>query len=68
LDEFSDARYLVIVDKIYLMYAPKILGKGISFSDYLNLDGLKSAIKLKDYKIYNCGKDFIVEAYVYRNN
>jgi diaminohydroxyphosphoribosylaminopyrimidine deaminase/5-amino-6-(5-phosphoribosylamino)uracil reductase len=64
----SSALQAVIVDKIYLMYAPKILGKGISFSDYLNLDGLKSAIKLKDYKIYNCGKDFIVEAYVYRNN
>lgn len=64
----SSALQAGIVDKLYLIYAPKILGKGISFSDYLILDGLKSAIRLKDYKISGCGKDFIVEAYVYRNN
>jgi diaminohydroxyphosphoribosylaminopyrimidine deaminase/5-amino-6-(5-phosphoribosylamino)uracil reductase len=64
----SSALQAGIVDKLYLIYAPKILGKGISFSDYLSLDELKSAIKLKTYKIYNCGKDFILEAYVHRNN
>jgi len=64
----SSALQAGAVDKLYLIYAPKILGKGITFSDYLSLDGLKSAIRLKDYKIVNCGKDFILEAYVHRNN
>lgn len=64
----SSALQANIVDKLYLIYAPKILGQGISFSDYLKLNGLKSAIRFKDYKIFNCGKDFILEAYVHRNN
>ena len=64
----SSALQANIVDKLYLIYAPKILGQGISFSDYLKLNGLKSAIRFKDYKIFNCGKDFILEAYVQRNN
>ncbi len=64
----SSALQAEVVDKVYLIYAPKILGKGISFSDYLRLDGLKSAIKLTDYKIQCSGDDFIVEAYVHRHN
>ncbi len=64
----SSALQSGVVDKLYLIYAPKILGKGISFSDYLRLDGLKSALKLKDYKISRSGKDFILEAYVHRHN
>jgi diaminohydroxyphosphoribosylaminopyrimidine deaminase / 5-amino-6-(5-phosphoribosylamino)uracil reductase len=64
----SSALQSNVVDKLYLIYAPKILGKGITFSDYLSLDGLKSAIQLKDYKIFNSGKDFILEAYVQRHN
>jgi len=64
----SSALQAGIIDKLYLIYAPKILGQGISFSDYLQLNGLKSAIRLKDYEIFNCGKDFILEAYVHRNN
>ena len=64
----SSALQAGIVDKLYLIYAPKILGKGISFSDHLSLDSLKSAIKLKDYKIINSEKDFILEAYVHRHN
>jgi len=64
----SSALQAGIVDKLYLMYAPKILGKGISFSDYLNLEGLKSAIQIKNYKIISSGKDFILQAYVHRNN
>lgn len=60
----SSALKANIVDKIYLIFAPKILGQGVSFSDHLNLDDLKSAIRLKDYKIIPCGKDFIVEGYI----
>ncbi|MBS4015848.1 MAG: bifunctional diaminohydroxyphosphoribosylaminopyrimidine deaminase/5-amino-6-(5-phosphoribosylamino)uracil reductase RibD [Candidatus Latescibacteria bacterium] len=61
----SSALQMNIVDKISLIYAPKILGQGISFSDHLSLCGLESAIRLKDYNIITCGKDFIVQAYLH---
>jgi diaminohydroxyphosphoribosylaminopyrimidine deaminase/5-amino-6-(5-phosphoribosylamino)uracil reductase len=61
----SSALQMNIVDKISLIYALKILGQGISFSDYLNLNGLESAIRLKDYNIITCGKDFIIQAYLH---
>jgi diaminohydroxyphosphoribosylaminopyrimidine deaminase/5-amino-6-(5-phosphoribosylamino)uracil reductase len=60
----SSALQAGIVDKIYLIYAPKILGQGVVFSNYLKLGGLGSAIKLEDYNIIVCGKDFIVEGYI----
>ncbi|MCX7785104.1 MAG: bifunctional diaminohydroxyphosphoribosylaminopyrimidine deaminase/5-amino-6-(5-phosphoribosylamino)uracil reductase RibD [candidate division WOR-3 bacterium] len=60
----SSALQKGIVDKIYLIYAPKILGKGITFSDYLRLSGLKSVIRLEKYQIIQLGKDFMVEGYL----
>jgi diaminohydroxyphosphoribosylaminopyrimidine deaminase/5-amino-6-(5-phosphoribosylamino)uracil reductase len=61
----SSALQANVVGKIYLIFAPKILGEGLSFSDYLKLSGLNSSIKLKDYKIIPCDKDFIVEGYIH---
>lgn len=60
----SSALAAGIVDKVYLIYAPKIIGRGISFSDYFNLAKLNSAIRLVDYKIIPSGKDFIVQGYI----
>ncbi len=60
----SSALQAQIVDKIYLIFAPKILGRGITFSDYLNINSLKSAIQLKKYQIIQIDKDFIVEGYL----
>lgn len=60
----SSALQAKIVDKIYLMFAPKILGKGVTFSDYLKINSLKSAIQLKEYQIIKIGKDFIIEGYL----
>lgn len=61
----SSALQMNIVDKVYFIYAPKILGRGISFSDYLNLDSLRSAIRVQDYQITTGASDFIVQAYLH---
>lgn len=60
----SSALQAKIVDKIYLFYAPKILGAGISFSDHLKLSNLKSAITVKSYQIKSLGNDFILQGYL----
>ncbi len=59
----SSALKAKIVDKIYLFYAPKIMGKGISFSDGLSYN-LKNLIQLKDFKIYQFKEGFILESYL----
>ncbi len=59
----SSALKAKIVDKIYLFYAPKIMGKGISFSDGLSYN-LKNLIKLKDFKIHQFKEGFILEGYL----
>ncbi len=58
----SSALQTNVVDQIYLIYAAKILGQGISFTDHLSLTGLASAITLESYQIHTCGKDFVVQA------
>jgi diaminohydroxyphosphoribosylaminopyrimidine deaminase/5-amino-6-(5-phosphoribosylamino)uracil reductase len=50
-----------IVDKLYLFYAPKILGSGLGFSDYLKTGGLSDALELKEYSITRCGEDFLIQ-------
>ncbi|MCX8014407.1 MAG: bifunctional diaminohydroxyphosphoribosylaminopyrimidine deaminase/5-amino-6-(5-phosphoribosylamino)uracil reductase RibD [candidate division WOR-3 bacterium] len=52
-----------IIDKVYLIYAPKIIGNGISFSDYFSLN-LKSALRLVDCQIIPSGEDFIFQGYL----
>ena len=58
----SSALKAKVVDKIFLFYAPKIMGKGLAFANGLNYD-LKNLLKIKDFKI-NCFKEgFIFEGY-----
>lgn len=59
----SSALKAKIVDKIYLFYAPKIMGKGISFSDGLSYD-LKNLIQLKEFHIHQFKDGFILEGYL----
>lgn len=59
----SSALKAKIVDKIYLFYAPKIMGKGISFSEDLAYN-LKNLIKLKEFKIHQFKEGFILEGYL----
>lgn len=59
----SSALKAKIVDKIFLFYAPKIMGKGISFSEELAYN-LENLIKIKDFKISCFKEGFIFEGYV----
>lgn len=60
----SSALKAGIVDKLYLFLAPKFLGKGLSFTDGINLKSLDQAIKLKEYKILQIGNDILIEGYL----
>ena len=53
-----------IVDKLYLFLAPKFLGKGLSFTDGINLNSLDQAIKLKEYRVHQIGNDILIEGYL----
>ncbi len=55
-----------IVDRIFLFLSPKILGKGLAFTERLFLGSLKKAIKLKEAKVKRIGEDFLFTAYVHR--
>lgn len=55
----SEALKAKIVDKIYLFLAPKLLGKGISFTDTL-----AKTIKLKEYELHQMGNDILIEGYL----
>lgn len=46
-----------MADEISLFLAPKLLGKGIHFTDYLELGGLDDAIIIKDIQTSLCGDD-----------
>ncbi len=55
-----------IVDKVYIFIAPKILGRGLVFTDHLFLPSLSEAIKLEDIKVKRIGQDFLFTGYVHR--
>ncbi len=58
-----------LVDKIILVINPSIIGRGINFTEHLNIDSLERRIKLKDVRIRKIGEDIILEGYpVYWNN
>ncbi len=63
---FSSALKEDIVDRIFLFFAPKILGEGLSFTEKLSLGSLKEAIDLKETKVKMIGKDFLFTGYVHR--
>lgn len=46
-----------LADEISLFLAPKILGSGIRFTEYLELGRLDDAISIKDIKTSACGDD-----------
>lgn len=46
-----------MADEISLFLAPKILGSGIHFTEYLELGALNDAIIIKDIKTSACGDD-----------
>lgn len=60
----SSALKAGIVDKVYLFLAPKLLGKGLSFTNGINLKRLDQAIKLKEYRIQPIGNDILIEGYL----
>jgi diaminohydroxyphosphoribosylaminopyrimidine deaminase/5-amino-6-(5-phosphoribosylamino)uracil reductase len=60
----SSALKAGIVDKLYLFLAPKLLGKGLSFTDGIYLKRLDQAIKLKEYRIRQIGDDVLIEGYL----
>lgn len=63
---FSSALKEDIVDKVFLFFAPKILGAGLSFTEKLSLGSLKKAIELKEVKGRMMGMDFLLTGYVHR--
>jgi diaminohydroxyphosphoribosylaminopyrimidine deaminase/5-amino-6-(5-phosphoribosylamino)uracil reductase len=60
----SSALKAEIVDKISLFLAPKLLGRGLSFTDGIHLNDLKQAIKLKEYRVRQIGTDTLIEGYL----
>ena len=49
-----------LVDEIYQFIAPKILGKGINFTEKLNIGALDRAIDVHDLKIKQFGSDILL--------
>jgi diaminohydroxyphosphoribosylaminopyrimidine deaminase/5-amino-6-(5-phosphoribosylamino)uracil reductase len=53
-----------IVDKLFLFQAPKLLGRGLSFTDEIYMNRLNQAIKLKEYQLRQIGDDILIEGYL----
>ena len=49
------------IDSVSFYIAPKLLGKGVSFSEYIFVKKIDKALKLKTYKYYDAGEDFLLE-------
>jgi diaminohydroxyphosphoribosylaminopyrimidine deaminase/5-amino-6-(5-phosphoribosylamino)uracil reductase len=58
----SSALKAKVVDKIFLFYAPKIMGKGLAFADGLSYN-LENLLKIKDFQINYFKEGFIFEGY-----
>jgi diaminohydroxyphosphoribosylaminopyrimidine deaminase / 5-amino-6-(5-phosphoribosylamino)uracil reductase len=59
----SSALQAGIVDKFFLFLAPKLLGKGKSFTDGIYLKNLDQALKFEEYNLSQIGEDILVEGY-----
>lgn len=59
----SSALQAGIIDKFFLFLAPKLLGKGISYTDGIHLKDLEHAIRLKEYNLSQIGEDILIEGY-----
>jgi diaminohydroxyphosphoribosylaminopyrimidine deaminase/5-amino-6-(5-phosphoribosylamino)uracil reductase len=54
-----------VVDKLFLYYAPTILGAGsVPFASGAGSSGLSAALRLKDPHLYRFGEDVAVEGYL----
>ena len=51
-----------LVDKVVLVIAPKIMGKGIEAVGDLNILGVGDVLKLSYVRIYRRGEDIVIEA------
>lgn len=60
----SSALKAGVVDKIAIVYGPKILGTGLAFSDGLSVKHLHQALEIKSYGLKSLGKDFLFEGYL----
>lgn len=50
-----------LVDSISMFIAPKFMGNGLHCTEYLSLQNMKQAIKLKQPKYYKVGEDLLIE-------
>jgi len=57
----SDLLKKRLVDEISLFVSPSIVGKGLSFTEYLETAFMKEKIQLKNVRISSVGKDFLIE-------
>ncbi len=46
-----------LVDEISLFMAPKLLGRGIRFTEYMEIASLEDAIRIRDLEASACGED-----------
>ncbi|HWY23177.1 MAG TPA: bifunctional diaminohydroxyphosphoribosylaminopyrimidine deaminase/5-amino-6-(5-phosphoribosylamino)uracil reductase RibD [Candidatus Acidoferrum sp.] len=54
-----------VVDKVFLYYAPRILGAGsVPFASGLNFDELNGVPRIKHLHLHRFGEDFAVEGYL----
>ncbi len=60
---FSQFIKLKIADKLHLFIAPKILGRGVSFADEIELKDLSGALRLNDVEISQVGVDHLLTGY-----
>ncbi len=54
-----------LIDRIYLYQAPKIIGKGISFSDYFQISDLSKAFQLKNIEVTDLNPDRLIEGQLF---
>lgn len=57
----SDLLKKGLVDEVSLFVSPSIVGKGLSFTEYLETAFMKEKIRLKNVRISSVGKDFLIE-------
>ncbi|MGO9481568.1 MAG: bifunctional diaminohydroxyphosphoribosylaminopyrimidine deaminase/5-amino-6-(5-phosphoribosylamino)uracil reductase RibD [Candidatus Kryptoniota bacterium] len=62
-DVFSQFIKSRMADKLWLFVAPKILGRGASFSDGIQINDLSKAFVLKDIEISQVGVDHSIMGY-----
>jgi len=60
----SSALQAGIVDKIAIVYDPKILGVGLAFSDGIKVKHLSQAIEVTSGELRCLGRDFLFEGYL----